>query len=102
MKNRKILSNRAEVSKVNYSSKANSCNCPLFCVIHRYSTSSGIIKIGIFYKPELFDPKLTRHFLQYARHNRTFVHCIEIFANIRHVQKVEFGGKPPSPPKTVP
>jgi hypothetical protein len=26
-----------------------------------------IVKSGIFDQPELFDPKLTRHFLQYAR-----------------------------------
>jgi hypothetical protein len=29
--------------------------------------SSEHIKTGIFGQPELFDPKLTRHFLQYAR-----------------------------------
>jgi hypothetical protein len=29
--------------------------------------SSNRIKTGTFGQPELFDPKLTRHFLQYAR-----------------------------------
>jgi hypothetical protein len=27
----------------------------------------SVIKSGIFGQPDLFDPKLTRHFLQYAR-----------------------------------
>ena len=58
-------------------------------------------KTGTFGQPELFDPKLTRHFLQYAQNTRrptcTGVENrrIEIFTNIRNGQKDELGTRCP-------
>jgi hypothetical protein len=36
----------------------------------RFQLAAYTIKTGTFGQPELFDPKLTRHFLQYAQNTR--------------------------------